>query len=354
MTSLLPKHIIIIIGILSLSCGDESKISNSNIEFSTEEILQNVVIEIASFDSFTVRNTEDFTTPTRIVSRVTLFDKSTGEKISSVIPEYTELEDAYELSYELGRRVDKELVESNFRISFLLADSTVIRLDTLAKMYKHTYESAEIFVRTGNRLSTDHCVHHPQDIDFFNDKMYYHSFGPCGIFELDMSNKFIRTLIPSIVGGDFIAVDSNYVYFDIRTIGIYRYSLSVDSFKSIINFSVLNSEVAGMDIYEGLLYILTFSDSAYIIKRFDLQGNFIDEMDYPLQTYYISIDNGILYGIDRSTIVLTRFELSSKEILEAVKHPSHSPAGIGVYEDNFYYIDFDKQMIGYVQVSELR
>ena len=354
MTSLLPKQIIIIIGILSLSCGDESKISISNIEFSTEEILQNVVIKITSLDTFTVRNTEDFTTPTKIVLRVTLFDKSTGEKISSVVPEYIELEDAYELTYEVGRRVDKELVESNFRISFLLADSTVIRLDTLAKMYKHTYESAEIFVRTGNRLSTDPCVSFPQDIDFFNDKMYYHSFGPCGIFELEMSNKFIRTLVPNISGGDFIAVDSNYVYVDIRTIGIFRYSLSDDSFESVINFSVLNSELAGMDIYEGLLYILTFSDSAYIIKRFDLQGNFIDQMDYPLQTYYMSIDNGILYGIDLSTLMLSRFELSSKEILEAVKHPSHSPEGIGVYEDNLYYIDFDKQMIGYVPVADLR
>jgi hypothetical protein len=201
-----------------------------------------------------------------------------------------------------------------------------------------------------------------EDFDFNRDKVYLWPTGPQGLYDYDLSTSQLCKLVDRL-GGSFVTSDSDHVFFAMPGATICeRYRID-DSTTTIINLVDQGSEfnfINGIDIYQGALYVILrkswdHPEETYLLK-YDPIAPIKEFIPYGKNTIYMTIANGILYSIDISDpdfIRLSRFNLATLNFLKDISHPTNSPDGIDIFEDKFYFTDYQQRYIGSVPLSEI-
>jgi hypothetical protein len=198
-----------------------------------------------------------------------------------------------------------------------------------------------------------------QDFDIYEDVLYLWVFYSLGLYEYHLNDQ---TLIPRGVSpaGDCIAADSGRVFW--AAFGeplVFLYSL--EDFQSMVFINNQDYSVSGLQVYEHNLYVLYEKKNGIpeenLLNIYSMDGDLIESKSYQRQTYYLTINHGIVYSTvydrDQDTTVVTRFDLSNGTFLADVECPSQSCDGIRSYGDFFFFTDFYNEYIGYVQLEEI-
>jgi hypothetical protein len=85
---------------------------------------------------------------------------------------------------------------------------------------------------------------------------------------------------------------------------------------------------------------------------FDYKGFLETTLNYPRETHFLGISDGIAYSHDYHD-VLSCFDLTTGLFLDDKKLPTDEPEGIRIYNGNLYYADFYKRVIGMVPLKDL-
>jgi hypothetical protein len=96
------------------------------------------------------------------------------------------------------------------------------------------------------------------------------------------------------------------------------------------------------------------------LKIMTLDFQPVDSMAYGKQTYYMTIENDILYSVQVGNLLnpydpdqITRFDLRRKTFLPNIPSPARSLGGIRFYNGKFYYGDYLKGIVGVLSQYDL-
>ena len=190
-----------------------------------------------------------------------------------------------------------------------------------------------------------------QDIALLNDKLFYHPYGPWGLYEYDLKTNKTRLLV-DYAAGDHIATDSNFVFADIDHYTIWKYDLSKDSAKEIIRFKHLFSNIGGLDTYNGKLYVYETQTNSLNVYTYD--GELLSTFSIPFNPgYYMTIIDGVAYFNNYFETTITRIDLKTMTKLPSIRAPVWDMSGMKFYNGYLYFCDYKRRLVGRVPVADL-
>ncbi len=233
--------------------------------------------------------------------------------------------------------------------------------DPISNQHQEPFDYHITIFKTYEELFSD-TTRLVQDFDFSNEKIYLWPLGPQGLYDYDLSTSHLRKLVDR-TGGDFLTHESNNVFFAMSGGTVCERYRIEDSSTISINLVDQGSDfklIGGMDIYEEALYVILrksweHPDETYILKFGPLYP-MKEFIPYGKNTMYMTIANNIVYSIDISNpdlIKLSRFNLETRDFLDDLSHPTNYPDGIRIYQDKFYFTDYQQRYIGSVPLSEI-
>ncbi len=304
------------------------------------------------YDSLHIESQNSIKCSEQIVDIIALFieDESGYVFQDSVSPTYLEEGDYYYLNFQFSKKVAKSIINLNYRLQFKMTDETTEEIDSTHSMLNYPYLGGQVYI-TADEASSQITINF-QDFDLDSDVLYFHPTGPLGLYEHNF--KTVQTTeLHSYPAGDYIAHDSNYVFFDDSRVLIYRYNTTTNSVDMDLNLNNLSFDrIAGLECWQNHLYVLFRSSSGNFIAKFNYQGNFISSEAYARDTFFLTIDSGIAYSHNYE-ITLSRFDLSTGQFLSDKLMPTQVGEGLRIKDNNFYYCDWDKRIIVYFPLSAL-
>ncbi|HEY5615036.1 MAG TPA: hypothetical protein VIL52_03365, partial [Bacteroidota bacterium] len=142
-----------------------------------------------------------------------------------------------------------------------------------------------------------------------------------------------------------------FIFIDFGHRDIFRYNLDADSVERWFIRFTNTVFIRGMDTYNNMLYVLTDATRGNLL-RYSYNGEFIDAMDFPFESVYITIHNGILYIMDYPDHI-RRFDLATKTFLPSIQAPTILGDGIKISEGYFYFCDLRKRLVGRVPIEDI-
>ncbi|NHZ87121.1 MAG: hypothetical protein GWP19_14820 [Planctomycetia bacterium] len=248
-----------------------------------------------------------------------------------------------------------------------MVDDSYIEINKTAILYKYPYENAEIFMlpeevvllRGGGYI---------QDFDIVENYLYYHPYGPCGLYRYNFVTRTVSDTLRRYEAGDHIAVAANYAFIDYAHSRIERYNTDSDSIDLVFDLSQIswadcdyqcsNLVINGIAANNNIVYILVHNNDTDNISvvRFNYDGNFLNEISYP-ESYGYNLEyyDGILYSYKYffGENEILRFDLNSMSFLDSKSLPSPSPDGISIVNNRFYYADYYRKIICSIPISDL-
>lgn len=202
-----------------------------------------------------------------------------------------------------------------------------------------------------------------QDFDIYGDVLYIWAFYAFGLYEYHLSDG--KLIHHGVCGAaDCVTADSGRVFWASFGIPIVNsYSLETLQSSQFVN-KPDHYKMQGIQVYKNRLYVLYASlDNSpedNVLDIYSLSGEHIESISYQRETWYMAINQDILYSIyydtsqDKSLIsLISRFSLATKEFLNDVECPSKICDGIRSYGDYFFFTDLDNKFIGYVSLDEI-
>lgn len=326
---------------------------------------------ISDTGSVIFKNNDDLLLRNRDVKEIILISKDGEifEDLKIIEPTYIKVGNKYKLEFEITTLVKSKAYKNHYILKFNMVDGTYIEIDKTAVLYKHPYENAEIFM-----LQEEHeslvGLSAIQDFDIVDDQLFYHPYGPVGLYKYNLSTHAAPDALYDYSGGDHIAVAENYVFIDYSHSRIERYNTDSDSIDLVFDLSQIswtdcdfycsNLSTYGLAAHNNIVYILVHNNdtNGLSVVMFDYEGNFLNEISYPASYgYNLEYYNGILfsyyYDLEDQAYTIKRFDLNSNSFLETKPSPTPSPDGISIVNGRFYYADYYRKIIFSLPISDL-
>jgi hypothetical protein len=318
---------------------------NSALPSLTEANLTDVSLSLVSYDSVKIRHTLGSSLQSSNFVGISIGTKdSSGFKsfLTSSFP-YDDNLKAFRVDFIFGITLDFSKISFPVTLRYKKVDSSFIDVDTTVLMYKYPYSSAEIFV-TSQILRYKNPF---DDIALKGNQLFFLVMGDDNLFVYDLDKSERTDLFYS--GGDCIAADSNFVFCDIEHRTIARYNTTTQKVDS--SFRLSGWDIAGLEVYNNHLYVLRWQKGLY---KYTLDFSLVDSIEYREgHSYYITIDNNILYTTLLESSQIVRFDLVTRTFLPYMRAPSRRLSGIRVHRGRLYYCDIDRRIVGSVPLSDL-
>lgn len=304
------------------------------------------------YDSLRIESHDAMLTTPHSVQQIILYMKEDGDFVpaDTLIPDYVSSGDNYYLDFRFTEGVPKEKLYYEFRLQYRMNDNSLADVDSSHLMLKYPYPSAEVFI-TADQVSPAESIYF-QDFDFGNNGLFYHPTGPMGLYEYNFTTGSTRLLV-NYPGGDAIAYDSIYIFWDNMHTLIERFNLALDTTDMELDLHQFTfDQIGGLACWQGKLYALLRSINGNFLAVFDENGNPIETIPYPNKTFYLTIDHHIAYSIYTPEQAISMFDLNSRSLIGTKPMPYYDWEGIRVHQGNFYYVAYAKRVIGVIPLSE--
>lgn len=337
----------LLLSLLVLSCKEDILLiqkpedhSSIQLQFRKIEFVQ------PSYDTLVVANKENLVLSSVLVRLVVLEKKASDGTIvmrDSTTPLYAPEGDNVKLLFHFNVPITKREIFDTLTLRYIMMDSSVVEVDTIAPVFKYPYRSAEIFLREPGGAY--------QDFDLSDSVVFLHPYGPEGLYSYDLQTGTLQEVL-RYGGGDYIARDSVFVFCDIYHNSISRYNVRTDSVdKRIEVLQYIHDYIGGLEVWNDTLFMLTDKNT---LEKFTLDLEHLGTIPYSRRTFGITIYSGILYSNNYADQTISRYELSSGRYLYDVKYPSKDTDAIKIRNRMFYFTDFSKDFIGRLPVTDLR
>lgn len=287
--------------------------------------------------------------------------------LDTVKPEYVKSGDQYNLIFWFARPVSEKLINYSFTLRFMKTDGQSVDVDTTVSMLQFPYKNVQVYIKGDTIRYPQLSSFKFQDFVIEKDVLYFHPVGAFGLYRYDLPSGIVQELA-NYPGGDHIAASPNYVFYDFNHSLIQRYNKAQGTQDLRIDLPTLLGKdfvaIRGLSCYQGTLYVLYLApgdnsgEDVVELATLSLDGALINTTRFDKQTYFISIDQGILYSInlftERGVTKLTRFNLEEHSFLEERPFPTNEWEGIQVMDGKFYFVDYNKNIIAYVPLEEIK
>ncbi len=317
-----------------------------------ENAFHQININQTDYQKIEISNNNDFFLNSERVSSIILGHKNMGEFYANDTTSisYEQVDENYKLNFHFNKEIDDTTLMYEFTLRYKFTDSSTYDFDTSKIMYQYPYKSTEIFLTLADFIK--HPEDNVQDFDIIDSILYYHPYGPWGLYAYNLDTKDISTKI-EYSSGDYIAANKNYVFCDYDHRTVIRYNLSLDSVDSYVDiYNYVGDNIKGMEVYNNELYVLT-NKSTIQVYNMDLQHQ--RNIIYPKQTYGLTISNSIAYSnfYSSDTKEIIRYNLETNNYLEPVPYPTADCDAIRIIGEKMFFTDYTKRILCYVNVSDL-
>ncbi len=314
-----------------------------------ESVYHQILLTQTGYNQIKISNTDNFIISSQKINSIILGEKISGifSGIDTTKPIYEQSGENYLVKFEFIQQFDSTLLDDTVTIRYLLNDNSFYEMDTAKVTYKYPYSSTEILV-PWDKILISQAID-IQDFDIIDSSVFFHPYGPFGLYEYNLitDNTLLKLNYSS---GDHLAASKNYIFCDVDHISISRFNIALDTVDLYKHISSNNSiNIYGMCYYNNKLYVLT-SDGKIIVYNEDLRD--LDTITYSFNIVWIAVKDSIVYGNNYNEI--SRFNLVTKSFLTSVAFPTSDCEAIKIIEDKLYFTDYDKKIIGYVNLSDLK
>ncbi|NHZ85537.1 MAG: hypothetical protein GWP19_06620 [Planctomycetia bacterium] len=326
---------------------------------------------ISDTGSVIFKNNDDLLLKNKDVKEIILISKDGEifEDLKIIEPTYAKVGNKYKLEFEITTPVEPEVYIKHYILKFNMVDDSYIDINKTAILYKYPYENAEIFMLPEEMVLLGGGGY-IQDFDIVENYLYYHPYGPMGLYRYNLSMRTAPDTLRRYEAGDHIAVAANYVFIDYAHSRIERYNTDSDSIDLIFDLSQIswadcdyycsNLGIYGLAANNDIVYALVNNYDAddLSVIMFDYEGTFLNETPYPeFYGYNLEYYNGILfsyyYDLEDQVYTIKRFDLNSNSFLETKLSPTPSPDGISIVNGRFYYADYYRKIICSIPMADL-
>ncbi len=141
--------ILLLISLLLFSCKRDinSSVLSEKLVRPQSETLGKINIVQTGYDSLIIQNSENLILKSRSVSIIRLFKKENSKYVltNTQIPEYSGSYGSYTMKFKFKIYVPENVLFCNFKLQFVLFDSSKVEIDTSATTCQYPYKNAEIF-----------------------------------------------------------------------------------------------------------------------------------------------------------------------------------------------------------------
>lgn len=326
---------------------------------------------ISDTGSVIFKNNDDLLLKNRDVKEIILISKDGEifEDLKIIEPTYVKVGNKYKLEFEITTLVKSKAYIKHYILKFNMVDDSYIEIDKSAILYKYPYENAEIFMLPEEMVLLGGGGY-LQDFDIVENYLYYHPYGPLGLYKYNLVTRTVSDTLRRYEAGDHIAVAENYVFIDCAHSRIERYNTDSDSIDLVFDLSQIswadcdfycsNLSISGIAANNNIIYALvrnSQTESLYL-TQFDYDGNYLEERTWPEDYgYNLEYYNGVLFSYYYDWVehnyTLKRFDLNSNLFLETKPPPTLSPDGISIVNGRFYYADYNRKIICSIPISDL-
>ena len=342
----------IVIGLFIFSCTENSL----SYQRESTDLNWNIFkIDQVDYDSLHIENKDSVILHEKLVDKISLYSIENYDYIlqDTLTPNYIATDDGYYIHFRFKKKLALEKLYYEFAIRYQFNDGSFIEIDTTHLMLKYPYKSAKVIFNCNEVNTRNDKYFHFQDIDFKNNTIYYHPLASYGLYDFNLESRQNNELV-NYSGGDFIAFDSNYVFMDICHVTISRYNIVSKTVDLDFDLSSLDyDDINGMECWNGKLFVVFTNDGNNYIAKFDYDGEYIESIQYSKSTFYLTIDSGIAYSHDYNK-TLYRFDLESETFLSDLKMPAYGGEGIRIHDNQLFFVAYNKKVIGYIPISELK
>ncbi len=272
--------------------------------------------------------------------------------IDSLIPNFVDFGQAFQMEFEFHIKINKSYSEYQFLISYYFKNGQSVDIESLIQLeyYPYSFLTKKLYLKLDDVFQGDIF---PQDLDFDKNNLYLHPTASWGVFQISLSTNTATELV-NYPAGDFIAVDSSFIFYE--TGAINRYNQITDSTDLIIIWDYKKyNNIAGIDAYKGNLYILLSNDDQIDLVQYDYDGNYIQTIPYNKNIWFLSVYLNIAHSRERidDKFYISRFDLNTKTFLESIPYPVLDPEGFKIFNNKFYYTEWDTREIYSINMYEI-
>lgn len=261
----------------------------------------------------------------------------------------------YILTFRDSVTVPDSLYNLTMVIKYMLRDNDSLIVEKNLSMLSWPYASTSLILNYSYYL-TSYC-NRIQDFAYTEPVLYYHPYGPCGLYSLDL-NTHQAKLLKDYLAGDFIDANSEYIFMDIDHSTIDRYSLAADTVTGELNLQTIlgdNVNISGIAAADTLVYVVTNAPDRLLTLNEDLEVLNIRD---GLQNYYYSLTyyEGFFYTVDYagndSCIIIKINEADLAVILEKGA-PVKSIGTVKIYNGRLFFMDDNRKLFCSTELNDI-
>lgn len=268
-------------------------------------------------------------------SATAVFDPNTSEYVMN-------------LDLRLGSNPTNHI--ESFTIRFLSPYGQFHDIDTSIVTIGYPYPSAEVVLLWNARNYSF------EDIDVFQNNIYLQASSPSGyVFKYDLFQPApldsIRLFVYEVITID----DSSNIYFDHTSF----YSIYKLNMITLVSTEVVPHRGStawftfGLEYYQGFLYELVSNRGPISLMKYTYNGLPIDSTIISGGVNRLTIHDGIAFIQKGRDPTIRRFQLATKTYLSEIKSPMLDGEGIRIRGNYFYFLDYQKNLVGRVNLQEM-
>lgn len=342
--------LLISLNLFFFSCDEDPLKYKRDIAEIVDEVCK---IEQTYYDKITVQNQESYKLSEKYITKIVFYEIINYEYFikNTTYPTYTPTGDCYFIDFKIEETVSLKELYYNFAVRFYLSDSSFKEITRKHYMLSFPYDSVKILFDV-NTICYNQDYFDIQDFDFIDDILYFHPYGASGLYEF---NKYGENKeLVNYDGGDYIACDSNFIFIDWRHGLIKRYNIKLSNIDLSFDLSNLEySRIWGLECWNKQVYVMFENQPNPYIAVFDYDGNYIKSIPYLKSNYHLTIDSDIAYSRNLED-GLIRFDLNTETFLEDKFLPTEECEAIHIEGNYLFYVDYNRQLICYLPVSQLK
>ena len=240
-------------------------------------------------------------------------------------------------------------VES-FTIRFLSPYGQFYDIDTSIVTIGYPYPSAEVVLLWNARPYVF------EDIEVHQNKIYLQAASTYGYVWI--YDPFKPVPLDSIYLNvyEVIAIDdSSNIYFDHTSFySIYKLNLITRVFTEVVPHRGSTAWFTfGLEYYQGFLYEIVSNRGPISLMKYTYGGLPIDSAIIVGGANRLTIHDGIAFIQKGNDPTIRRFNLQTKSYLSEIKSPMLYGEGIRIRDNYFYFLDYNKKLVGRVKLQEI-
>ncbi len=347
-------YFIILFIYAGISCNSPTEVQNPVFQPIDPTLLDSLDFQQTYYDSVLIKSKSTILLDSKEIDKIVIgiFDNDVFTPQDTVNEFYETVNGKLHLLLNYKMALPDTQLAVNIGVKFLLANGSDYVVRKNINLFQYPYPETKILLRWKQFVLQSIFLPDIQDFAFRPPHIYYHPFGPNGLYDYNINTKETRLLF-DYAGGDNLDANGSFIFIDYGHKRLYRYNILKDTVDKTFDLYGIYG-IMGIASSDSIVYVSTLNPNKLFTFSADLTP--LKSIDfYVFGTAMAYYNNDLFVSISYASggALISQVNAESGSLIKDKAAPDRNISGIYIYNGILYFSDYTRKYVGYIPLKDI-